>query len=272
MEQAAQYIYDATDGYIRLGTVIVVDNQQKGNAVWQTSDMTFEDQDDPATLTDERYQSGGGITPYTYGNGQWNHTAAIENPDGGVGMQFGSLGSIRQVYDQAQGKNVYEQWDWDESTAPTPWEPVFTPGWQAHIITHEFGHYALYLPDRYDERQAETCTTDPETCLLHWDQNITQDCDLMSSLGYWVDHETFKYYTEFAGYACDDNGDSYFTGSTPLPIKDKSSWYIIINSDPFAGTGTPHYSNAYVGVEPAYPDAGPTNEDGGVFNVIFINN
>jgi len=270
MAQAAQYIYDATDGYIRLGTVIVVDNQQKGNAVWQTSDMTFEDQDDPATPIDERYQSYGGITPYTYYNSKWNHTPGIENASGGVGMQFGSLGPIRQVYDQAQSKNVYQQWDWDENTAPTQWRPMFTPGWQAHIITHEFGHYALYLPDRYD-------FVDQTSDLTTWDTNNTYDSDLMSLLGYWENSSTFRYYTEFGAQNCYETGysDPFGEGNTfnqpPLWV-DYSSWYIIINSDPFAGTGTTHYSNAYGGVEPAYPDAGPTNENGGAFNVIFINN
>ena len=260
MAQAARYIYDATDGYIRLGTVIVVDNQQERNALWQTSDMTFEDKDDPATSDlDERYQSTGGITPYTYYDSKWNDTPAIENASGGVGMQFGSLGSFRR-----------EQWDWDQNTAPTGWGPFYTPGWQARIITHEFGHYALYLPDRYDLNS----TTGTYS---FWDTNNQYDCDLMSVLGYWVNNSRFRYYTEFGARNSSQTGysDPFGEGNTynqPPLLVNYSSWYIIINSDPFAGSGNLHYTNAYGGREPDYPAEGPTNENGGVFNVIFINN
>jgi uncharacterized repeat protein (TIGR02543 family) len=268
MAQAAQYIYDATDGYIRLGTVIVVDNQQKGNAVWNSSDMTFEE---------NTYDSRGGSTPYTYnytGNNTWNHTPAIENPSDGWGMQFGSLGPFRQV--QVNGVGVYQQWSWNQSTAPDGWGPMFTPGWQARIITHEFGHYALYLPDRYVYNVTTNRTEG-------WDTNNQYDSDLMSVLGYWVNNSTFRYYTEFGarnssqtGYS-DPFGEGNAYGQLPLPVGN-SSWYIIINPDPFANSTTPHYTNAHYvpaqgrGVEPAYPDEGPTNSTGGAFKVTFINN
>ena len=173
-------------------------------------------------------------------------------------MQFGSIGSYRN-----------EDWTWDFAQNGS----YYQSGWQARIITHEFGHYALYLPDRYN-RDGQTNN------YVFWDTNNTSDSDLMSVLGYYYwENSTllFRYYTEFGA------GDSYQTdysdpfgeGNTynqpPLWVN-YSSWYIIINPDPFAGSGTPHYTNAYGGVEPAYPDAGPTNANGGVFNVIFINN
>ncbi|MGB5925653.1 MAG: fibronectin type III domain-containing protein [Dehalococcoidia bacterium] len=251
MAQAAQYIYDATDGYIRLGTVLVADNQTEGNMLWNSSDMTFKQ---------NTYDSTGGITPYTYYNGKWNHTAGIENPNGGVGMGFGEIGSFYN-----------EDWSWDSAGKGS----AYWSGWQARIITHEFGHYALYLPDRYD-RDDQTAN------YSFWDTNNTYDSDLMSDRGYWAG-STFKYYTEFGAKNCYKTGysDPFGEGNAfdqpPLWV-DYSSWYIIINSDPFAGSGIPHYTNAHYvpaqgkGVEPAYPDVGPTNENGGVFNLIFINN
>jgi uncharacterized repeat protein (TIGR02543 family) len=246
MAQAAQDIYDATDGYIRLGTVLVVDKQTQGNALWNSSDMNFEE---------NTYDSTGGSTPYTYYDGKWNHTPAIENPNGGVGMQFGQNGSIYN-----------EDWSWDSAGQGS----LYQSGWQARIITHEFGHYALYLPDRYD-REDQTGN------YSFWDTNNTYDSDLMSARGYWENYSTFKYYTEFGAGNCYQTGysDPFGEGNTynqpPLSVN-YSSWYIIINRDPLAGSGIPHYSNAYGGVEPPYPDVGPTNENGGVFNVIFVDN
>jgi hypothetical protein len=252
--QAAQYIYDATDGYIRLGRVIVVDSQEKGNALWQTSDMTFEDKDDPTTPVDDRYRSEGGANPYSYYYSRWNHTPAIENTSRGVGMQFGKIGGVRG-----------EEWSWNSAQNGS----FYQSGWQARIITHEFGHYALYLPDRYD-RDGQTNN------YSKWDQNWIFDSDLMSARGYWVG-STYRYYTEFGAKNCSQKGYSDCFGegniwNVPPLWLDYSSWYIIINPDPFAGSGIPHYSNAHGGVEPAYPDPGPTNENGGVFDVIFINN
>ncbi len=245
MAQAAQYIYDATDGYIRLGTVLVVDSQAEGNMLWNSSDMTFKQ---------NTYDSTGGITPYTYDDGKWNHTAGIENPNAGVGMRFGETGSIYN-----------EDWSWDSTGKGS----VYQSGWQARIITHEFGHYALYLPDRYDR-------DDQTDNYSFWDTDNTCDSDLMSNRGYW-EQSTFKYYTEFGAENCYQTGysDPFGEGNAfdqpPLWV-DYSSWHIIINSDPFAGTGIPHYGNAYAGMDPDYPDSGPTNSTGGAFNVIFVNN
>jgi hypothetical protein len=111
LEEAAEWIYDATDGYIRLGTVVMADSPSPEG-----------DLADFDNVTDMKI----GFFP---GRGGYNATGGdyygIGRPN--IFMELGIYGD-------------YYYNDWTDSTGAS---------WAPPTIAHEFGHYALGLRDEY---------------------------------------------------------------------------------------------------------------------------
>jgi hypothetical protein len=158
LREAARRIYDATDGYIRIGTVVMTDSPEGD----------FADFDYVADMKIGFFRERDGY------NATGGDYYAIGRPN--IFIELGIYGD-------------YYREDWTDDPTGYPWAPP--------VITHEFGHYALGLRDEYyyvDDSVVYFCTNNTYNSSLMsslgdwsgWEWTGTE----------WLPISPFNYYSE----------------------------------------------------------------------------